>query len=186
MILLIAAVGFFGGLHLVPAFPNLKAKIKNALRRSYGPVYGFASIVGLCLVIAAFRGAERVDIYEPPSWGRHANFLLTLIAFCLIGIFLSRGSWRNVLRYPMGLAVGFWGAGHLLANGDSASLVLFGGLIIAAAFQAYFSMRNVTYAPTEERNGHNLFSLLVGLALYALFAQLHGVVIGVPVFSIGS
>ena len=51
------------------------------------------------------------------TWG-HLPFAGTTTAYIFVGIFLARGSWRNTLRYPMAIAVLFWAAGHLMANGE--------------------------------------------------------------------
>jgi uncharacterized membrane protein len=184
MALLVLALGVFAIIQFVPAVPIWKAVLKSVLGRGYGPVYGVASLFGLVLMIWAFRHAERYDFYDPPAWGRHANFLLTLVAFVLLGVFLGRGQWRNTLRYPAAFAIVFWGFGHLLANGDNVSLVFFGGMIVVAIVQVLLMRGNVPFVGSEVRKGHNLFSVLVGVAIYAVFVQLHGVVIGVPVLNL--
>ncbi len=181
---LVLAVAAFAGLHLIPALPNLKTRLRANLGSAFGPLYGAASLAALIIALWAFRFADRPELYDPPFWGRHANFALTLVAFVFIGIFLFRGSWRNQVRFPMALAVIFWGTGHLLANGDAASFILFAGLMLAALAHAVMVHVNKTQVPSDERAGHNLISVLSGIALYGVFAQLHGVLVGVPVFSL--
>jgi uncharacterized membrane protein len=184
MALLVAALVLFGIIHIVPALPSAKATLKAQLGKTYGPVYGIASLVALVLIISAFRGADRPELYDPPSWGRHANFGITLLAFICVGIFLFRGSWRNIVKYPMAIAVVLWGVGHLLANGDGATVTLVAGLMIAALVHFVLLRSNVPYVPTDERGGHNMMSVLGGIALYGVMTQLHGVIIGVPVLTL--
>ncbi len=180
--MLVFTVVCFALLHIAPAVPAAKSVLQSTLGKAYGPLYGIGSLALLIAMIWAFRGADRTELYDPPTWGRHANFILTLIAFICIGIFVFRGSWRNDLRFPMALAVWFWGTGHLLANGDSASIILFAGLMTAATVQVLLaSGRN---HETVVRQGHNLLSVLAGIAMYGVFAQLHGVLIGVPVLTL--
>jgi uncharacterized membrane protein len=185
MILLVLGVLLFSILHLVPALPRLKAAVVERLgRRVYGPVFGLISIVALGLIVLGWRMAEFIPVYEPPAWGRHANFALTLVAFLCLGVFLFRGQLRQRLRFPMGLAVLFWVTGHLLANGDVRSLILFGGLLIYAGLHIIVGLvRDVRPTP-EVRGGHDLLSLLAGVALYGVMTQLHPFVIGVPIFSL--
>lgn len=183
MILLVFILLAFAVVHLVPAVPRAKASAQAVLGRSYGAAYGVATFVLLVACVWAFRRAEPGFVYDPPTWGRHANFLLTLIAFIFVGIFLARGSWRNRVKFPMAIATGFWATGHLLANGDTRSLVFFATLACTAFVHAFLSSR--AYKPAgEERGGHNLLSILFGIALYGLMAQLHGVLIGVPVINL--
>jgi uncharacterized membrane protein len=184
MTLLVLALVVFGYIHLIPALPDLKSDLKHRVGKAYGPLYGVASLASLVLMIAALRHADRIDLYAPPMWGRHANFGLTLAGFLCLGIFLFRGSWRATLRYPMALAIMFWGVGHLLANGDLATVVFVVGLMGLAALQVLLHSRLVPVVTLAPRDGHNLLSLLFGVALYGLMAQLHGVLIGVPVFNI--
>jgi uncharacterized membrane protein len=184
MTLLVLALLAFAVVHLVPAIPRAKAAAKASLGRAYGPVYGVASLLLLVAAIAAFRNADVEPLYDVPTWGAHANFGLTLLAFIFVGIFLFRGSWRNRLGYPMAIATVIWAAGHLLANGDTRTTVFFVGFAVIALLQAFLSSRLVDRVASEERGGHNLLSVLFGVALYGIMAQIHGAVIGVPVVTL--
>jgi uncharacterized membrane protein len=186
MILLFIGVLATALLHLVPAVPSLKARVKAAIgEKAYGPVFGTAAIVGVLVIALGWRMSDFVFVYDPPSWGRHANFVLTLVAFICLGIFIFRGSLRQRLRFPMGIGVIFWATGHLLANGDLASLILFGGLLTYAIAHILIGTANGVRPTPEIRGGHDLISVVMGVALYGVMAQAHGALIGVPVFSIG-
>ncbi len=184
MAFLVIALILFGAIHILPALPSANATLKAQLGSGYGAAYGIASLVALILIIIAFRGTDRPELYDPPTWGRHANFALTLLAFICIGIFIFRGSWRNLLKYPMAIAVALWGIGHLLANGDVATVTLVSGLMIAALAHLVLLRSNVPFVPADERGGHNMMSVLTGVALYGVMAQLHGVFIGTPVLTL--
>ena len=185
MILLAFGVLITSLLHLVAAAPMLKARLKTAVgARAYGPVFGIASLLGIAAVIAGWRLADFDPVYDPPQWGRHANFGLTLIGFVCLGIFVFRGALRQRLRFPMAAAVIFWSIGHLLANGDRASLILFGGFFVYAAAHIVIATANGVRPSPEVRGGHDLLAVLIGIALYGVMAQLHGAVIGVPVFNL--
>lgn len=185
MIVLAFGVVLFAVLHLVPANPGWKAAMKERTGDgAYGVVYGLLSVAAIGLIVLGWRLADFVPVYEPPYWGRHANFGLTLVAFLFLGIFLCRGRWRQKVRYPMGLAVVFWAGGHLLANGDRASVVLFGGLLAYALAHMAIAFTNGIRPTPEVRGGHDLLSLVAGLALYGVMSQLHAVLIGVPVWTL--
>ena len=179
MVKLWIGVLLFGLLHLVPAIPAVKADAVGRLGKAYGPVYGIASLILLVFAFWAFRHAEVSFLYDVPTWGRYANFALSLLGFVCLGIFLFRGSWRQALRFPMGLAVVLWATGHLLANGDVRTTILFGGLAFFAVMHVVLALRQ-NPAVAEVRRGHNLMSVLAGLALYGVAAQLHQVIAGVP------
>ncbi len=179
MVKLWIGVLLFGLLHLVPVLPAVKVNAVRRLGKSYGPAYGIASLMLLIFALWSFRQAEVSLLYEVPTWGRYANFALSLLGFIGLGIFLFRGSWRTVLRFPMGLGVVFWATGHLLANGDVKSTILFGGLAFFAILHVLLALRQKP-AVAEVRRGHNLMSVLAGVALYGIAAQLHQVIAGVP------
>jgi uncharacterized membrane protein len=177
--LLAIAIFVFAAWHVIPALPQIKAPLAGVLGRSFGPAYGILSLLLLIFVLWSFHKAEPNILYDPPTWGRHANYLLSLIGFIFVGVFLFRGSWRNQLRFPMAIGVTLWALGHLIANGDGRTTLLFCGL--AAAAWAHAALRaRLPRSPTVERQGHNGLSILAGFALFGLATQLHTVFAGVP------
>jgi uncharacterized membrane protein len=184
MTLLALCIFLFGVVHLNPAIPAWRDHAKQTFGNAYGPVYGVVSLLLLAACLWAFRGADIQPLYEAPVWGRHANFALTLIGFICIGIFLFRGSWRNRLKYPMAIGISIWASGHLIANGDTRTTLLFCGLGVFAILHAILKASSGPFVPSEVRNGHNLLSVLAGVALYGLAVQLHVVFAGVPVVTL--
>ncbi len=186
MILLFIGVLLTALMHLVAAVPSLKAKLKARVgERAYGPLFGIASLAGIAIIVLGWRASDFVHVYDPPEWGRHANFLLTLIAFICLGIFIFRGRLRQKLRFPMAFAVIFWATGHLLANGDMASVILFGGFLAYAVAHIVIGVMNGVRPSPEVRDGHDLLSVVMGIALYGVMAQLHGALIGVQLVQLG-
>ncbi len=185
MVVLAVGVALFAVLHAVPAVPALKAAMKAQTgEQAYGMVYGLASVVAIVLIVVGWRLSPFIPAYEPPPWGRLANFGLMFVAFQFLGMFLFRGGWRQVVRFPMGIAVVIWATGHLLANGDWASVILFGGLMGYGLLHIALGIANGVRPAAEARAGHDLMAMLVGLALYAAMTQLHPVVTGVPVLTL--
>jgi uncharacterized membrane protein len=185
MILLAFGVLFTTLTHLVAAVPSLKARLKQKVgEKAYGPLFGIASLIGIAIIVLGWRASGFVAVYDPPDWGNHANFLLSLIAFICLGIFIFRGGLRQKLRFPLAIGVAFWAVGHLLANGDLASIILFGGFLAYALAHIVIGTVNGVRPSAEVRAGHDLVSVLIGIALYGVTAQLHGALIGVPVFQL--
>jgi uncharacterized membrane protein len=184
MTLLILFTVLFGAIHILPVAPSIRSRLQQQLGRGFGPAYGILSLLLLVAIIWAFRTADREVWYDPPSWGRHANYLFSLIGFIFIGIFAFRGSWREKLRFPAAIGFTFLAIGHLLANGDDTTTVFFLGLALSAIAQAVV-LSTREKQPAIIRQGHNFLSVLAGIALYGLMAQLHAAIIGVPVFQLG-
>jgi uncharacterized membrane protein len=180
MLLLAFLVIIFAAVHAVPSHGGIRAALRARFGRAFGPLYGLLSLLLLAAMIWAYRHSEPGIVYDVPSWGRHANFVLSLLGFLCFGVFLFRGSWRQKLRYPMAIGVVLWAVGHLLANGDGKSLVFFGGLAAAAILQAALMKGGGERPAPDVRRGHNFLSIMAGLAIYALMTQLHYAITGVP------
>ena len=183
MALLTVAVLAFAVIHLVPAVPPVKARVQEALGGAYGLVFGIAATVALVLIVVGWTVSGHVAVYEPPMRARQATVGLLLLAFLSLGVFLFRGRLRQHLRFPLAIAVMLWGAGHLFANGDLASLILFGGLFAYAAAHLGLGLAFGIRPSPEVRSGHDILSLVAGVALYVAMVQLHPVLIGVPILS---
>lgn len=154
---LIAAAAFFVLLHLLVSGTRLRDAL--VLRLGAGPYMGLfslASAAGLVWLGFAF-GDARVSPTNDLLWGvsggaRHLQLAIQLIAVTFIVVGLTtpnptsvrqegaldrpdvvRGVLR-VTRHPFLWGVAIWALGHLLANGDAASLILFGSMLALALF----------------------------------------------------
>jgi uncharacterized membrane protein len=184
MALLAVAVAAFAALHLVPAIPPLKGWLADRLGAGYGFVFGGGSTIALVLIVLGWRWSAFIPVYEPSPGARPLTFALTFIAALGLGIFLFRGQLRQRLRFPLALATIAWALGHLLSNGDLASLILFGGLGVYGLAHLACGMAYGLRPSAEVRQGHDLLSILAGIALFGVMTQLHGTLIGVPVVSL--
>ena len=184
-ILLLFAVVLFAVIHLIPAFPPLKARLQDKLGKNYGMVFALASVVTLALMVIGWQMADRASVYDPPGWGFRANLALSFLAFLLLGVFLFRGHIRQFLRLPLAMGVVLWATGHLLANGDEASVILFGGMFAYGAVHLAAGFAQGFRPSPEVRQGHDVIALFAGVALYGVMIQMHQHVTSVALFSIG-
>lgn len=182
--LLFFAVALFAVLHLVPAFPSLKARLKERFGKAYGMLFAVGSILSLVLIVVGWQMADRAAVYDPPAWGFRANLALSFVAFLLLGVFLFRGKARQFLRLPLAMAVVLWATGHLLANGDQASVILFGGMLVYGATHLTAGFAQGFRPSPEVRQGHDVIALFTGVALYSVMIRMHEYVTGVALFSI--
>ncbi len=185
MSILVVGVVLFALLHGVAAVPQYKSYIKSRTgEKWYGPVFGLASLLAIAVMVLGWRNSILTPVYDPPFWGWYVNYGLTFVGFLCLGVFLFRGSLRQGLRFPMGIATVFWAVGHLFANGDLASLILFGGLLFASLAHMGVAICNGIRPSPEVRTGHDGLALIFGAALYGIMTQLHPVLIGVPIFAL--
>jgi uncharacterized membrane protein len=69
-------------------------------------------------------------LYNPPVWMAHITITLMLIAMiCLVASLLPAGHIAVKTKHPMVLSVKIWALSHLLANGETSSVLLFGAFL---------------------------------------------------------
>ncbi|SON56463.1 putative membrane protein [Hartmannibacter diazotrophicus] len=149
-------------------------------------LYSVVSFIGLGLIIYGFGLARQdpIAVYDPPSWGRHITMLLVLLAFIAIAVsLLPPGKLKPMLKHPMLAGIKLWAFGHLLANGDLASILLFGAFLAwAVVDRIALKRRPGVVLPKPGPVKYDVLAVVLALVVYGLFvARLHLALIGVPV-----
>ena len=123
MNMIIAGVLIWSIVHLMKSVtPGLRGSIQGAIGE--GPHKGLVAILILTsvgLMIFGWRSTNAEFVYDAPTWGRHLNMLLMLVAVYLIAIAQGKSRIKQWIRHPMLTGVLIWAIGHLLANGDNKS-----------------------------------------------------------------
>ncbi|MBE0412021.1 NnrU family protein [Yoonia sp.] len=90
------------------------------------------AMAGLVLMVLGYRWADTTFYWGRTPAMTGINNLLMLLAFYLFAASGSKARITQYVRHPQLTAVKLWAVGHLLVNGDTASFVLFGGLLVWA------------------------------------------------------
>jgi uncharacterized membrane protein len=182
MTLLIAGVVLWSVTHLLPSLlPAVREQL--AKRLGAGPYKGLFSldiVLALLLIIFGWRSAAPVALYQPPLPAGPWIMVLMLISIVLlVGSSLPTNLKRQI-RHPQMTAVLAWSLAHLLTNGDSRSLVLFGGLGIWALLEIVFiNRRDGTWnRPQPVPSSKDLVVLLAAGLTFAALVYFHGVLFG--------
>jgi len=188
MLVLILGLVLFLGIHSVRMIaPGFRDQRMEAMgENGWKGVFAVISLVGLALIIwgwSKYR-LEAPEIYQPPEWGRHANYLLTLLAFILIASAnVKAGRIKAAVGHPMLLGTIFWSLGHLLANGDLASILLFGAFLVYAIADRIAVVGRADSPPVFVSYRGDVIAIVGGGVVYAAFLfWLHGALIGMPLF----
>ncbi|MGH6874129.1 MAG: NnrU family protein [Aestuariivirgaceae bacterium] len=184
MLMLSTAIALFAVVQILALAPAPRRHLERLFGRAFTTLHILATLLLGTLVLVAWSYAPAVRLYEPGPFGRIAAFMAIAAASLLAGISLFRGSLRLKLRFPLILALAFFSLGHILADGNLASLVLFGGMLALTTALLILGLLAGRRPEPEIRPGHDLLSLLSGLALFAAMAQLHPVITGVPVLTL--
>lgn len=152
MAVLIGASVFFLGIHFVIAGTRLRDGLVARLgERGFRLLFSALAVVGFVVMVLGYAQAQRIVL-----WGAHilplpVFFVGNLVAVLLLVIgaltpspnsILTERAYREgtvevrgilrITRHPAMLGLGLWALMHLLANGDSASMVFFGALATLA------------------------------------------------------
>lgn len=183
MVLLIAGLLVFFGIHLVPT--NVPLRQRLAAWKGEGPfqaAYSLIAAIGLGGIIYGKSLAPYVPVYEPPSWTTHIAWVLMWLAVTIFPAAYLPTNLKRVMRHPFLWGVILWASAHLLANGDLASLLLFGSF----GLYAFYDMRsaNLRGAALSD-NRYPLWRdgllVAVGTGAYILIIRLHPLLFGVSV-----
>jgi len=223
---LIAASAYFLLIHFGVSGTRLRDTLVARLGEGpYRGAFALAAVIGLVWMIYGYRRAQTVDLWGELLGLRPLAFALVFVAFLFVGIGLAtpsptrvgmesklaegtdivRGIVR-VTRHPFLWGVALWALVHLIVNGDLASFILFGSLLLLALggtvaidakrhrkfgdgwaqfaqttssvpFAAILSGRNSIVSALDEIG---IVRPLVAVLAYALTFYFHGRVFGAP------
>lgn len=183
MILLVLGLSVFFIVHFIPELNGRKYFVDKMGEPAYKGIYSLLSIIGFVLIVYGKGNSDFVEIWNPPVWTRHLTMLLVLVAMLLLSISQLPNNFKRVIKHPMLLSVTIWGAAHILANGDLASMILFGGFVAFSVIKMITIEKHKPYVqPDPVKSYWNVVSIFIGFAIYVLAMGFHGSIAGVPLF----
>jgi uncharacterized membrane protein len=190
MALLIGGLALFFIAHLVPMLPSLRAGLVERLGAGpYRGLFSLVSIAGLVLIVLGYGqmqglGRGNPELWTPPTWIKHVVLLLMIPALILLVAAYVPSRIRSAVGHPMLAALAIWAFAHLLANGDLASLLLFGSFLAFAVIDRMSVTTRASPGPLGGAKGgalHDMAVIALGLALYLLILFWgHAKLTGVP------
>ncbi|TCS71507.1 putative membrane protein [Sulfuritortus calidifontis] len=218
--LALAMLGFVGG-HFLLSYPPLRSALIARLgEKPFQAIYSTLSLAFLVWAVTAYGQAPSLTLWDLEPFGRYlALAVMPLAMILVVAGLLSRnptavggerlvGSEQavagivTVTRHPFLWGVGLWSLVHLLANGDAASLILFGGMAVLSfgGMAAIDHKRSVALGATWQTlagrtsrlpflavlqgrtridwAGIGWWRPALGLAAYAVLLQVHGWLFG--------
>lgn len=190
---LVLGLVLFLGLHSVSIVsPNGRDRLVQRIGElPWKGIYSLLSLLGLYLIVVGYGDAraEPVPLYALPAGLRHLAALLMLPVFVLLLATYLPGRIQRAARHPTLLAVKLWALAHLLANGNLADVLLFGGFLAWAVADRISVKKRSRAGPARplpslpSGPANDLLALVGGLALYGFFvAYAHAAWFGVRPF----
>ena len=185
--LILGLVIFFAG-HLFSAFRSRAPGKDIKTRLGAGPymgLYSLVSIAGFALIVWGYGAARPAPIlYTPPAFLAHVNLLLMVFAMILLAAaYLPTGHIKKAVKHPMLAAVKVWAFGHLLANGELNSVLLFGSFLAYGVIDRIAVKKRGDNGPGPDVAANvmgDVGAVAVGLMAYGAIAfYLHPILFGV-------
>ncbi|MBY6091968.1 NnrU family protein [Maritimibacter alkaliphilus] len=172
MILLILGILLWVLAHLFKRIAPEKRAAMGAKGR--GPV-AIGVGLGLICMILGYRWAPFVNVWYPPAFFTHINNLLMLLAVFAFAISESKGALKARFRHPQLSAVILWGIAHLMVNGDLASVLLFGSMLLWAVAEIVLINRAGPWErPAAGSPKRDLITLAATIVAFVVITLIHG------------
>ena len=174
---LVLGVFLWSFIHFIPtiAVDFRKSLIAKLGENPYKGLFALLIALALYLIISGWRATVPESLYLPPQWGRHVTSLLVLIGFIFFLASHHATNLKRFLRHPQLTGVAIWGIGHLLANGEARSIVLFGGLAAWAVIEILLLNRRdgAWVKPDPVPGKKDIILLVAGFVVYIVVAVSH-------------
>ena len=192
MTLFLLGLAIFFGLHIFSAIRSRapESDLRQRLGEgTYMGLYSLVSLAGFVMIVYGFGAARGAGVlYTPPIWAQHLNLVLMIPALILlVASQLPAGHIKKISKHPMLLSIKIWAVGHLLANGELNSVILFGSFLAYAVFDRIMVKKRGDNGPGPDVKLSPLMdgiSVIVGLGAWAALAfWLHPILFGVRVIA---
>lgn len=183
MIFLISGLSIFFGVHAIPMFPEFKASLQSRFGElRFKGIYSLVSLAGFALILVGMSRAEIRAVFSPPEWSAIVADLAMPVAFCLLVAAYVPTNFRRAIRNPMLSGVLVWALVHLLANGDLASMLLFGAFGVYAVVDIISANRRSSpTTPARQPLARDVLVLVIGFVAFWVVRYFHADLFGVAV-----
>ena len=172
--------------HLLPSAgrPLRQSIIDRIGFNAYRGVFSLLILSALALIVFGWRGAQPSFVYLPEPALRSVAIGLTVVAIILFGASNRPSRIGRIVRHPQLTGVLVWALAHLLANGDSRSLVLFGGFAVWAVLEIVLINRRegIWQKPAAPSAGAEALGIAIPLIVAVALIYFHEWFAGVPLF----
>jgi len=150
----------------------------------YKRAYSLVVLIGLVLIAVGYTRMDYQELWPSPVWASHLALTVMPIVFVLLVAAELKGHIRKKIKHPMMIGVLLWAAVHLVANGDRASLYLFGTFALFSLFSIISSSRRGKLPNyTTAKSMHDVIAVGIGIVLFAGVLWGHEFLFGVaPTF----
>lgn len=184
MTMLVLGIILFCLIHLFPAMlPSVRDSLQHKLGENpYRGLFSVLIIGALVVIVFGWKSATPTAVYQPPLAANPLTPLLVLAGLVLFFASQVNGNIKRFVRHPQMTGTILWGGAHLLFNGDSRSVALFGGLVIWAVLEILLINKRdgAWQKPGPAAIKYDLIPLVIGVVVFAAIMHFHATLFGVP------
>ena len=173
MVLLIAGLIIWIGAHLLKRLaPDARVRLGDTGKA----ILGVVLLISLGLIIVGYRGQDTApQLWNPPAFLTGINNLLMVLAVYLFAASGMKTRITAIIRHPQLTAVKSWAVAHLLVNGDLASLILFGTMLVWAVVEVILINRAepVWTRPAAAPTGKEIGAVVGTIVVFGGIAVIH-------------
>lgn len=183
MLTLVIGLTIFFAIHLVPSMTAFRRALVGKLGiQTYQGLYAITAVLGFILIVYGKSTAPFQPIWEPPDWGTRITITIMPLAFVLLAAANMHSNIKRFTRHPMLWGVVTWSAAHLSANGDLASILLFGAFGCFSLFAMLSAnLRGEKKQQTRYPYAKDAIVIVAACIAYGIFFYAHPYLFGVPI-----
>ncbi|MXQ09669.1 hypothetical protein GQ651_17630 [Alphaproteobacteria bacterium GH1-50] len=155
--------------------PGPRQALQDRMGDASKGLFAVVLLLSVVLMVIGYRGAETEFLWGRSPATTGINNLLMLVAVALFGLGNSKSRLRRYFRHPMLWGTVIWAVAHLLVNGDTASIVLFGWIAVWALIEMPLINRAAhSYVPFDGGSAMGDMRLaIISLVIYGVIAGIH-------------
>lgn len=176
MTLLVLGVFLWAAAHF---FKRAMPGVREPMGDKGKGIVALALLASVVLMVIGYRAAPVEDVlWIAPSFAKHINNLVVLVAIFMMSPAPRKGKLLNNVRHPMLIGFALWAAAHLWVNGDVPSVILFGGLLVwALAEIVVINKAEGPWEPTETGSiAKDGMFFVASIILMGVIGYIHGLV----------
>lgn len=183
MTILVLGIILFCLVHLLPAMlPSVRGALQEKLGENpYKGLFSLLIIGSLVIIVVGWKAATPAVIYAPPLPPNLLSALLIFLGLVLFFASQTNGNIKRFIRHPQMTGTILWGVAHLLVNGDSRSVALFGGLTLWAVLEILLINKRdgAWQKPGPAPLKYDIIPLVIGAVAFGAVMHFHATLFGV-------
>ena len=176
MTLLILGVLIWSVAHLFKRVaPDARAKLQDRMGDASRGLFAVTLLLSIVLMTIGYQNYTGTFYWGRTGATTGINNLLMVLAVYLFASSGLKTRITKVIRHPQLTAFKAWAIAHLLVNGDTASFILFGGLLAWAVAEVIIINRQTERpAPEPDYPASKEIKAIVGtLVVFTIIAGVH-------------